>query len=237
MIIKRFILLLLGAGLIACSDVYEITVQADQLEITQAAGDNEGIDAMVAPYKAKLEAQMDLVIAHAANDFVKGRPHGALNNWSADAIYDQQLNANQNSVNVPVICLLNVGGLRNPLSAGEITVGDIFKLMPFDNEIVWVELPITAAKDIVGYLQKSGGEPIAGASVVKDEMLFNKATENPQTFWVITSDYLMNGGDKMTFFENKLSTKLTGVLMRDAMLMQASSQDTLVFDNQPRITF
>lgn len=238
MIIKRFILLLFGAGLIACSDVYEITVQAEQLEITESAGESDDVNQLISPYKAKLEAQMDLVIAHATNDFVKGRPHGALNNWSADAIYQRQLILNKSiAAGAPVICLLNVGGLRNPLSAGEITVGDIFKLMPFDNEIVWVELPIASAKNIVEYLKRSGGEPIAGATVEKDALLFEDAATNPQTFWVITSDYLMNGGDKMTFFEDKLSSKLTGVLMRDEMLMQASSQDTLVFDNKPRIMF
>ncbi len=234
MISKFFIALLLGAGLIACSDVYEITVQSQQLEINESAGTNAGLDSLIAPYRSEMNAEMNEVIAYASHDFVKGRPHGALNNWAADAIFLQQTTLEERT---PAFCLLNVGGLRNPLSQGAVTVGDIYKLMPFDNEVVWVEMPIESLSDIITYLKATGGEPIAGASLQGDTFTFDAPLENATTFWVITSDYLMNGGDKMTFFEKKIRTEYAGVLMRDAMLQQAKEQDTLIFDNQPRMQF
>ena len=38
------------------------------------------------------------------------------------------------------ICIMNNGGLRFPLPKGEVTIGDIYKLMPFENKLVVLEL-------------------------------------------------------------------------------------------------
>ena len=36
----------------------------------------------------------------------------------------------------PIFCLLNTGGLRSSIGKGTVSLGDIYKLMPFDNTIV-----------------------------------------------------------------------------------------------------
>lgn len=235
MILKYCIALLVGAGLLACSAVNTIYVDSDQIGVTEAYASTNLIDSIVAPYKTEMAAIMDSVIAYSPKDFTKGRPGGSLNNWSADAILYQQIKHQYEGS--PVICLLNVGGLRNPISKGNVTVGDIYKLMPFDNEIVWVQMPLSSILDIEQYLKKSGGEPIAGTKIVNGKMIIEGIDKNAKSFWVITSDYLMNGGDKMTFFKKRLSESFPGVLMRDAMLEVAKSQDTLVWNDETRISF
>jgi 2',3'-cyclic-nucleotide 2'-phosphodiesterase (5'-nucleotidase family) len=235
MIFKYWILIVVGAGLLACSTVNTLTVEAEQIPITEEYSSTNRIDSIVAPYKSKMDAAMDSIIAFASNDFTKGRPSGSLNNWSADAVLIHKLNLKKK--NEPVFCLLNVGGLRNPLSKGPITIGDIFKLMPFDNEVVWVEMPNSTLLEIETYLIKSGGEPISGASLVNGKLKFDGADQDASTYWIITSDYLMNGGDKMSFFEERISEEYAGILLRDLMLDVAKKQDTLVWNNQNRITF
>ena len=84
---------------------------------------------------------------------------------------------------------------------GEITKGDIYKLMPFDNELVWVKLPIEVLKDIEDYLMTKGGEPVSNANMSNSNLAINGIRKETTHFWVITSDYLMNGGDKMDFFK------------------------------------
>ena len=107
--------------------------------------------------------------------------------------------------------------------------------MPFDNEIVWAEMPIEALKDIEDYLKKSGGEPISGATMTSGALKLNSENPEAKTFIVITSDYLLNGGDKMNFFEKRVSEKSTGVLLRDAMISEAKSQGTLIWNDESRI--
>jgi hypothetical protein len=113
----------------------------------------------------------------------------------------------------------------------------MYKLMPFDNEIVWVKLPVEVIPEIETYLKNSGGEPISNAKVVNGKLEINGWREGVTHFWVITSDYLMNGGDKMTFFSRKEEVNLTGKLMRDALITEAKEQGTLYTDSTVRITF
>jgi 2',3'-cyclic-nucleotide 2'-phosphodiesterase (5'-nucleotidase family) len=132
---------------------------------------------------------------------------------------------------------LNVGGIRSTINKGPVSIGDMFKLMPFDNEIVWVELPVSVIPEIEEYLKKSGGEPISNAILKNGKLVFNNWNENSSSFWVITSDYLMNGGDKMNFFAKKLSVNKSGTLMRDALITEARFQTVIEEDTTIRISF
>lgn len=230
--VKYISAVIIGAGLLACSSV-KIKAESNTVAVVDSSNDENIIDSLIAPYKDSLESVMLEVIAHADKDFVKGRPSGSLNNWSADVILQSQIRNTR--LSAPTFCLLNVGGLRNTINKGDVTLGDIYKVMPFDNEIVWVEMPIEAMKDIEAYLINSGGEPIAGARIENGTLKIDGVNNQTEKVWVITSDYLMNGGDHMEFFEKKISTSLTGVLMRDAMINEAKIQGTLIWNDENRI--
>ena len=77
--------------------------------------------------------------------------------------------------------------------------------------------------------------PIAGATLENGILKLNSENKEAATFLVITSDYLMNGGDKMDFFSKRVSDKTPGVLLRDAMISEAKSQGTLLWNDDQRI--
>lgn len=213
--------------LTACSS---LLIEAEP-DLINVVGDEEGdnsIDSLITPYRNQLEGEMNEVIAFAEHDFTKGRPNGSLNNWSADAV----LTSVNLGDSIPVMCLLNTGGLRNPISKGDVKLEDIYKLMPFDNEVVVVEMPIESLKEISEYLQKSGGEPIAGAQMKAGELFFDGEYDR---FFVVTSDYLLEGGDKMYFFQKHIKVVHTDVLMREAMIQAAKNQKTLIYSDEQRI--
>ena len=220
----------------ACSSVTEISISADNIPVTGEYKNSNKIDSIVAPFRTELNEEMLEVIAIAGSDFTKDRPNGSLNNWAATATLNSQ-KAHLNDI--PAFCLLNVGGLRNSINKGEVTLSDLFKLMPFDNEIVIVDLPVSSIEKIEYYLKQSGGEPIAGAKVVNGKLLIDGMEEidNVTFIRVVTSDYLMNGGDKMTFFEDRMGEYYPGILLRDALIEQAKVQKTIVWDNESRISF
>ena len=231
--IKYFIFAVIGAGLWACSSVSTISVENNSAPVVETSESPNKIDSIVQPYKTELEKEMLEVIAEAEMDFVKGRPSGSLNNWAADALLNSQ--TRNARLKGPTFALLNVGGLRNTINKGDVTLGDIFKVMPFDNEVVWVELPADVVKEIAAYLIASGGEPIAGARLENGELKVNGMNTKTESVWVLTSDYLMNGGDKMTFFEKKISVAHTNVLLRDVFIEEAKFQGTLIWNDENRI--
>lgn len=227
-------ILFIGAGLTACSSVSVITSESTVVEVSGTLKPTNPIDSIVTPYRSELNKVMNEVVCRANQDFVKGRPNAVLNNWSADALLfffkDSLID------NAPMMTLLNTGGLRSSINKGDVTLGDLYKLMPFDNEVVIVKLPINTLEMIASYIVASGGEPIAGATMRNKVLQLNEAVEKDY-FWVVTSDYLYNGGDKMDFFKTADSVRWTSVLLRDVFIEVARIQGELEYNTEERIIF
>jgi 2',3'-cyclic-nucleotide 2'-phosphodiesterase (5'-nucleotidase family) len=170
--------------------------------------DPNKVDSIVEPYRTALEAEMNIVLGEATCSMSKARPEGTLGNFVADIVQNFASEYfNQYASLEYVITILNHGGLRAPINEGPVLLRNIYELMPFDNEIVFVKLKQEKFEEVMAYLEQSGGEPIAGFR--KGDKAFNG------DFWIATSDYLASGGDKMTFFQEPLEYIQTGRLLRD----------------------
>jgi 2',3'-cyclic-nucleotide 2'-phosphodiesterase (5'-nucleotidase family) len=229
----KYILFLIGAGLSACSFHEQLFVTSTPIVVDSLVQPSSRIDSIISPYRVELEAEMSKVITSAGVDFVNQRPVGNLGNLVADVLHTIGKNY---SDTLPVFTLLNYGGLRSPLNQGAVTVGDVFKLMPFDNQLVLVKMPAKSISEIQAYLRKSGGEPISGILFQGNEILQPTNLPWPTTdFWIITSDYLMNGGDKMIFFTQKIEVIQTGLLLREVILSEFSKEHVLKSNLDQRI--
>ena len=69
------------------------------------------------------------MIGFATANFERARPEGALGNLLADLSLHYALDHELVDVTEHPICLLNHGGLRSPISAGPVTVGDIYSII------------------------------------------------------------------------------------------------------------
>jgi len=184
--------------------------------------DTFDLDSEISPYRDSLIQEMSVVIAFADTNFVPERPRGTLNDWVAQAVLENQ--TKNVRLSVPVMCLLNFGGLRSTINKGAVTLGDIYKVSPFDNKVVWVTLPWEVRSEISQYLTQSGGEPIAGVTFNNGQLTFNDYNIEPSEFIVITSDFLANGGDKMYFFQKATEIIHTDKFLRDCLIEEAKLQ-------------
>jgi len=196
---KFIFIICVGASLLACSS--HIVIEPSRVPITPQNETSEKTEEIIKPFRDSMTSIMSEIIAKADTNFVAQRPSSNLMNWVADAIFIQQT---QNvRMKLPIICLLNTGGIRSSIGKGSITLGDFYKVMPFDNTVVWVEMPIEALDEIGEHIQKTGGEPISNCIVEGGKLKLNSTPEGAKTFIVITSDYLANGNDKMEFFKKR----------------------------------
>lgn len=172
------------------------------------------IVALVKPYSTDLNKIMQEVIGTNAHAMTKAKPEGLLGNFVADL----SLNWAKQIDSLPEvsICLLNHGGLRTSLPQGEITIGNIYELMPFDNSLVWVKLSSEEMDRLVTYVRATGGQPVSGIQINADNYQLTQ-TSNQTSYWVLTSDYLADGGDQMDFFLNKERIN-SGVLLRSIII-------------------
>lgn len=187
-------------------------------------------EALIAPYKAKLDAEMNEVLGVAAKTLEKGKPESTLGNWMSDLFYEQMSEYTKGNID---FASMNYGGIRIPtLQAGEVTRGKIFELMPFDNMLVVVHADAATVQQFVDKIATDGGIPISKQlhfdiknGKAQNVTINGKPLQKDKIYKIGVSDYVANGGDDCTFFVDKKHDDL-GVLMRDAIIAYVKKQTT-----------
>jgi 2',3'-cyclic-nucleotide 2'-phosphodiesterase (5'-nucleotidase family) len=230
---KLVLCILLVAGALSCSYHVNVSSASKNVRVDTSVQAVQQIEQFIVPYRDSLSQQMGEIIGKADTSFEVVFPSSNLMNWATDALLLQETQTVR--LTEPVICILNAGGLRASLNKGPITVGDLFKLMPFDNSVAWVRLPISRIEAIETFMKNQPkGVPLANARFEKGKLTIQGLNETHTHFWVITSDYLAQGGDKMTFFLTPESYQLKPKNLRDVFIEEVKRQGTLVNNTEKR---
>lgn len=120
--------------------------------------------------------------------------------------------------------MINRGGLRIPLPKGEIKTMTMFELMPFENEIVFLKLNGEVMQQFINHLAARGGEGVSGLrfgirgdKAVQPE-IGGKPLDTAQSYWLVTSDYIANGGDGNGILSKSSERIDTGIKARDMFI-------------------
>lgn len=223
--IRHFLLMLFPVLLTACGTTKQAPLQeaeATRYTISTELPPDSSMAAFIKPFHDSLAATMDEVAGYTAYPLEKGDPESLLGNLIADLTL---ATARERGIRAD-FAVLNTGGFRRDLPEGEITTGMLYELMPFDNELVVLELRTPQMRQLVEYIRKRGGVPVSGNILL--EYKYNQPftitvngrlysdQENIQ-YYVITTDYLANGGDNMDFWKGAPRRSL-GLKLRDAII-------------------
>ena len=170
---------------------------------------------------------MNEILCYTKYDMTKGRPQSTIGNFVSDLCLEY-VDAD--------LCVLNNGGLRTSIDKGNITRGKIYELMPFDNELVIITLNRKEQEELFQYIISREGEPFSGMKINVDKLGNINMNNIHSEICVLTSDYLANGGDNMTFFRNKKQKKV-GMKVRDAIINYCISKDTITSKIDNRIEY
>lgn len=184
---------------------------------------------LIAPYKNRLDSLMNVEIILSEGDFRKSQPEGSLGNMVCDVLMEYA----KSKKHQPDLCLLNNGGLRIPvIYKGPVTVRTIYELMPFENQLWMVKINGKKFMELISMIAESGGAPVAGIELVIQDgkiqslLVQGKAFDETKDYWVLTSDYLANGGDKYEALKNPVEKIDLNVLLRDAIMLTLDKMDT-----------
>lgn len=126
------------------------------------------------------------------------------------------------------IGLTNGGGIRRSLEKGNVTIGDMYEILPFDNTLVTLEV---TGEELVQLIEHGvntkgfGWGQFAGIKVWYDKetgkvssIRLNDGTkiEKDKYYTVTVNDFMITGGDGYDFSKAK-DIKDTHIVMRDAM--------------------
>jgi len=187
----------------------------------QTSTDHELVQ-IIEPYKIKLDAEMNAVIGKSEKELTKGgRGETALGNFVADLQREFSEEKFNRRIDISVV---NNGGLRNSLPKGDITVGNIFELAPFENFIYVLELKADDVLRLGEYAARGKNLGIAGMKIEGTENMLTylnvngKELDSSKTYLLAINDYLANGGDRMDFLINLPRIEASTVLMREMLL-------------------
>lgn len=198
------------------------------------------------PYKTRLDAVVNRPIGTSALYMESKAPESLLSNFLADQLLLKSRELVPEGVDLSII---NLGGIRAPLPAGPLTVGDIYRIMPFENELVVLELKASDLLAILTKIALDGGEGLANVQIeiqngkLASLMIAGKPFDETRTYRIATMDYLADGNSGMTPFKNAVKRIDTHIKIRDAYISQiekitASGQVvTSALDGRIRYTF
>jgi 2',3'-cyclic-nucleotide 2'-phosphodiesterase (5'-nucleotidase family) len=183
--------------------------------------EDPAVAALIAPYHDKVTAQMNQLLGTAPVAMAKNPGESALGNFVADL---QRQRASQELGRPVDLGVMTNGGLRNGLAAGAVTLGSVFEMMPFENELVVLEVPGEVVQKLFDYAARIK-MAVSGATyaVSFDGQASNiriggqPFDANQDRVWTIAiSDYLAGGGDNLSFFR-PIQPRHTNVLVRTAI--------------------
>lgn len=159
------------------------------------------IAAIVDPYRAKVDSIMSPVIGKSAMEMKAARPEGLLSNLIADVLRQA---ATPHLGKPADFALTNIGGIRTTLPKGDITFGNIFEILPFDNSLCILSMRGKDVKELMQNIVGVRGEGLSNVLLKANsnkEILELKIDGEPldeeRLYQVATIDYLSEGNDKM----------------------------------------
>ena len=184
----------------------------NQIILSSDVPEDAEVKAIIEDYQADLDAQMEVVIGQCASDIAWSSPlvrtqESPLGNLAADALRDY-CDAD--------IAIQNGGGIRAGLTAGDVTVGDVFAMLPFDNKVTLVEVtgqtvwdalengvdgyPTTNGKfpQVSGIKYTFDGSKPAGERIVSVTLEDGTPLDLDAWYTLACNDFMCGGGDGYT---------------------------------------
>jgi 2',3'-cyclic-nucleotide 2'-phosphodiesterase (5'-nucleotidase family) len=107
--------------------------------------------------------------------------------------------------------------------------------MPFENAIVVAKLKGEQIKELLDYVVTAKRpHPVSKIKIVlgtvgelKDATINGKPIDYNKSYYVLTNDYLLNGGDRMDFFKKRDTVYVLDYKIRNALIDYFTKTDTI----------
>ena len=207
------------------------------IPVTAGIEPDPAIAALLHPYRSRLDAEFKEVIGHAAVFLDAERERVRYEETNLGNLVTDIVREHTGAD----IALVNSGGLRSSIDAGAITLEDVFKTMPFANEIVVLDLTGAEIRQTLsrsvqgtrededgGFLQVSGATFTVRGDVVEQVTAgpHGRPLRDDHTYTVAVPDFLAAGGDGYKLFAGKPGYK-TGSPLRELIVDTIRTRGTV----------
>ncbi len=229
-VLRFFVLFLTFLLSVSCVEqkYYVTKIEGKDIGITNVNRDVAEIEAFVKPYREHIDKDLNTPISYTSETLDKsGQWQTTIGNLLADMTLQRGNTIFNSRENKKIdLCILNNGGIRSIIPKGNITLKTAFEVMPFENTSIVVALKGEQILEMVNYfISEKKPHPISGIQFTIDK---NNKSKNiliqglpldiEKIYYVVTSDYLSNGGDRMDFFKKGIATYDLNYKLRNILI-------------------
>lgn len=209
----------------------DIHARVTETAVDSSMSDDAAVDKMLKVYSPKVRA-LDQTIGKLKGDLKKGGVGaGSLGNFVTDGIRDVA----SRKMGMPIVlAVTNAGGLRkSTIPEGDLTLRDVFELLPFENALVAFDLTgdqvLALLRVVVSHRDAQSGmrlkyrvNPAKALELESAKFLVGgveKEIDPAAVYTVISIDYLLNvtGSDYAAVLKKATNTRPLGITIRDAI--------------------
>lgn len=221
-----------------------IKVAAVLMPVTEELQENQEVKEMVSSYRTKLDRQLKQVVGKNRTRLV-GDP---------DMIRQTETNLGNLVADVmrkaarTEIALVNGGGIRGSIEEGAIILEDVWRVFPYDNQLVRLELSGKQIEEVLshsvglrpgltgGFLQVSGLSFVIEPTGPREIRVDGKPLVRDRFYSVAITDFMYAGGDGYSHFQAGKNPLRQRLLIRDLFLsyLRENKEISAVVDGRIR---
>ena len=197
--------------------------------IEQEIPADQELQAFLEPYKQKGQQELEVVIANTDKQLEGDRKIVRFRQSNLGSII---ASAQKSAMNAD-LAVMNSGGIRDGIEAGDISYKDVLKVQPFGNTVCSVEL---SGSELLNYLQVTAGKPtdsgafahFVGVSLkmkdgeLHDVKINGEPLSTAKSYKLALNSFIASGGDGYPKMTHKFSYVNSGLV--DAEVLKAYLQ-------------
>lgn len=194
----------------SCATRYELaTINRTRILIDNKydATPDAQANAFMSKYKQKVDSIMAPIVGKTSMPLASYRPESPLSNLLSDILvwgskpYNEKID----------FAVYNIGGIRASFAKGDITVGDVVDVAPFENKICLLTLKGSKVLELFKQIAYTGGEGVSSSVRLKinnkgqlvSALINGQPVDKDKNYRIVTLDYLAQGNDKLEAFKSK----------------------------------
>lgn len=194
------------------------------------------IDPKLAKYVDKkrhqMEKQMQVVIGHTDAELESFAPESPLSNFLTDLLLNEASNYIKDTMfdNMDM-SMLNFGGIRTSMPAGDVTVGNIFSISPFDNYLTFIALKGSELRKALSRFTDKFNAPYSGAVITYKNnkptqiLVQGKPLDDNRIYKFVTVDFIADGGDHLLEGVQYEKVEKTSTTLRDFLIAELKAMN------------
>lgn len=223
------VILLLGMAVTGYAQVASETFQYDYRMVPMDSTWDSKVDPVLQEYiqirHQQLEDMINTVIGHSERELTSFEPESPLSNFLTTLLIER----GPQYVDDPLfeqcdISLLNFGGIRSNIPAGDVRVADIYALAPFDNSLVFLLVKGSELRKALMRFTDKRNAPMAGVEILYRNgkpakiLVQKQPLEDDRLYKVVTVDFLAKGGDHLISDIQFEKSIYTGMVFREFLI-------------------